>query len=108
MSASTASPGHVTVVSLPGDLTSTNAVESKARLTAAAETLEQMTGPVREVRIELLRARMIDSVGLNLLVSVIKRVTAANGSVTLVVSATSVERILTFTRLNQIARVVRA
>ncbi len=50
---------------------------------------------------------MVDSVGLNLLVTVIKQTKRAGGSVTLRVGSQNVERTFRFTRLDAHATVVR-
>lgn len=94
-------------VALPGDLTSTTVAEARPLLAQAVDRVEQQPAGARTLRIDMMGARMIDSVGLNTLVGVIKRVRGFGGEVTVVISHASVERILTFTRLNTLVRVLR-
>lgn len=93
-------------VTIAGDLTSTSVGEAQVALSSGCDRIEAPGASHRVLRIDLRKARMVDSVGLNLLVGVIKRVRAVGGRTELLVAATNVERILTFTRLHQIARVI--
>ena len=93
-------------VTLAGDLSSTTAEAARAALHAAVEA-DGGAGGARALRIELPTARLIDSVGLNVLVGIIKRVRASGGEVTIAVAHPSVERILTFTRLTTLIRLER-
>jgi anti-anti-sigma factor len=61
----------------------------------------------RTVEIDLRRASMVDSVGLNLLVAVLKKAKALGSRTRFVISDNSVARIFQFTRLNEHADVVR-
>lgn len=99
--------GASATITLPGDLTSSTVGDARVVLTAACERLEAPGSALRVLCIDLRRAQMVDSVGLNLLVGTIKRVRAIGGRTELLVRATNVERILMFTRLHQIAQVVR-
>lgn len=106
-SSTTAYAGSSATITLPGDLTSSTVGDARVVLTAGCERLEAPGSTLRVLRIDLRRAQMVDSVGLNLLVGTIKRVRAIGGRTELLVRATNVERVLTFTRLHQIAQVVR-
>lgn len=94
-------------VAIPGDLTSTTVAEARVALLAAIERLEEQSSGPRVLHIELTGARMIDSVGLNTLVGVVKRMRAMEGEVVVEIAHPSVERILTFTRLTALIRLER-
>lgn len=84
-----------------GDLTSTTAAAYRAvidqKLSAA--------GTWTLIELDLRAARMVDSVGLNLLVSVIKGVKEKGGSVRILISHPNIQRILAFTRIDKHAEV---
>lgn len=85
------------------DLLSTNAAEFREKiageLAAAAATKPGI------VEIDLRGARMIDSVGLNLLVMVIKKAQSWQGRTRLIVDDANVRRTLQFTRLDNHAEI---
>lgn len=56
--------------------------------------------------LDLRAARIVDSVGLNLIVSVVRAARPAGRSVRLLISHQNVKRVLTFTRIDQHAEVV--
>lgn len=91
------------VVHIPGDILSTNAETVRDFIFSELGA----SGTLRDVTIDLSRAVMVDSVGLNLLVTVIKQTKRAGGSVTLRVGSQNVERTFRFTRLDAHATVVR-
>lgn len=57
--------------------------------------------------IDLRACRLVDSVGLNLIVSIIKQGRTRSVSIRLLVAHPNLHRILTFTRLGQHAEIVR-
>lgn len=84
-----------------GDILSTNAEE---RVGALAEEIAQR--PVcSRLTIDLRSARMIDSMGLNALLSVIKKARADGAEVTLEISSRSIERLFRLSHLDAIADV---
>lgn len=87
-----------------GDVLSTTTESLRPSLDAAL--LNLTAGQVLEL--DLRAARMIDSVGLNLLVTVIKKTKAAGGTVRIRISQPGVQRILQFSRLHQHAEIVTA
>ena len=91
-------------LSVPGDILSTNAEDLRSRLFADLKNSDGMLGLVE---VDLSRASMVDSVGLNLLVSIIKYVKGRNGSVRFLVGNSNVERTFRFTRLDSQAEIVR-
>lgn len=85
----------------PGDILSTNAESIRPELFAACEDLS----PGSVIQLDLRAARMIDSVGLNLIVSLIRQVKGKDASIQILVSNKAVHRMMTFTRIDQHARV---
>lgn len=89
---------------IQGDLLSTNAAAMRSQLEAflAAST----GGPGWGVlELDLRRAAMVDSVGLNFLVSLHKRLAADGKRMRVLIASESVRRILRFTRLDQYVEV---
>lgn len=91
-------------LSIPGDILSTNAEDLRHRLFAE---LKAAVGDPGLVEVDLSRASMVDSVGLNLLVSIIKRVKTHGGAVRFLVGNNNVERTFRFTRLDSQAEIFR-
>lgn len=94
----------VLVLNVMGNILSTNAEEIRSSMFA---DLNKSSARLGCVEIDLSRAAMVDSVGLNLLVSVIKHVKSRSGSIRLLVGSNSVERTFRFTRLDTQAQLVR-
>ncbi len=88
-----------------GDLLSTTAVGERDQMFSALDACA--ADPPDEVEVDLRGARMVDSVGLNLLVAVIKRVSAWNVRPRILISDANVLRTFQFTRLDSQAEVVR-
>jgi len=94
-------------VTVHGDLTSTNAEIVR---TEAFRVLDPAAGRLtagQSFTLNLSGARMVDSVGLNLIVSILKAVQQAGGSMTLVYSNPNVHRTLLFTRLDRHLKLTR-
>ncbi|MFA5263366.1 MAG: STAS domain-containing protein [Opitutaceae bacterium] len=90
---------------VPGDLTSTTVPAFRAEVDQKlAQTVKDSPG-LSLVEIDLKGARMVDSVGLNLLVSVIKQVKDRGGAVRILIAHPNIQRILTFTRIDKHAEV---
>lgn len=87
----------------PGEITSTNESAFRAQID---QLIAAAPAGWRVLMIDLQATRMIDSKGLNLLVSVVKRLRAENRGVQLVGPQPAVRRIIAFTRLDRHAAVV--
>lgn len=98
---SPASATRVCVAS--GDVVSTTIEDLRQRLDAVSSG----AAANQPLEIDLRATRLIDSVGLNLLVTVIKREQAGQRPVLIRVGHASVERILQFTRLDRHATIRR-
>lgn len=85
-----------------GDLLSTNAEQRYAEL---SELLKQHADKREHVRIDLGTAKMIDSVGLNLLLGLVRQVRESGETVSLRITSASVNRVLTFSHFNRIAEI---
>jgi anti-anti-sigma factor len=98
------SKGGLLTLRVPENLVSTSAArfreEFSRQLDAAAAACPVL------VEVNLSGARFVDSVGLNLLVTVIKRVGAWGGKTRLQVDDPNVNRTLRFTRLDAHAEIV--
>jgi anti-anti-sigma factor len=104
---STAKPQPGTVsFSLAGDLLSTNAQAVRSELEQLLASAAAAPGHLKVFEADLRKAQMIDSVGLNLLVWLIKSVRGRDARLRLLISSVHVERTLKFTRLDQQAEVV--
>lgn len=95
-------------ISLPGDVLSTNSESFRKQIFGAIETTQATSFSIEHVEIDLARASMVDSVGLNLLVSIMKTVKAHKAAMRFIVGNASVERTFQFTRLNLQAEVLRS
>jgi len=93
-------PTKTLKIEVPGDILSTNAETTRKEFFGILEAETVARSPWERCVIDLRNAKMIDSVGLNLLVSVIKFLKARNATIVAEITSTSVQRALLFTRLN--------
>jgi anti-sigma B factor antagonist len=99
-------PGSLSLLCMvPGDLTSTTAPSFRAEVEQKLAAAAKENPSLSLVEIDLKGARMVDSVGLNLLVSVIKQVKDRGGAVRILIAHPNIQRILTFTRIDKHAEV---
>jgi anti-anti-sigma factor len=97
---------RVVKVSLPDNILSTNAHEVRARLATALSEPRAAEGSIDVFELDITGAQMVDSVGLNLLVWLLKAVRERRARLRLIVASFHVERTLQFTRLDQQVEVV--
>lgn len=89
-----------------GDVLSTNVARNRDEVTAMFSNRE-VEGPGWDTLIlDLQRARMVDSAGLNLIVSLIKKVQPRKPAIEAHVSDRTLHRLLQFTRLDRYLKVV--
>jgi len=93
-------------VSLDGNILNTNAQDVRVQLSKALGDPRSAAGSLEVFELDVTRAEMIDSVGLNLIVWLLKAVRERRGRLRLLVGSVHVERTLQFTRLDQQAEVV--
>lgn len=91
---------------VPGDLLSTNAAATRSQLDAFLADGGR-PGVWTVLELDLRHASMVDSVGLNFLVSLHKRLAADGKRLRVLVLSESVQRILRFTRLDQYVEVAQ-
>jgi len=94
-------------ISVPGDILSTNVENLRIAAFALLDDPGVAQGAIRVVEVDLRRASMVDSMGLNLLVSIIRAAKKIGASVRLVVSNNNVMRTLQFTRFHAHAEIRR-
>jgi anti-anti-sigma factor len=86
---------------VPGDLLSTTADPVRTQLNSLLESAERSGTNWTVFNLDLGAALMVDSVGLNLVVTLLKRVQKHGAKLRIHYSNASVARIFTFTRLDQ-------
>ncbi|MDQ8184779.1 STAS domain-containing protein [Pelagicoccus sp. SDUM812002] len=85
-----------------GDIVSTNASLHWSRI----ESIIQNVSENGILNLDLRASRLVDSVGLNVIVKAIKTVAARKARVRMLIGNNSLKRICTFTRLDQKAEIV--
>ena len=88
-------------VIIPGDILSTNADVLRDELFALLESEAVRTGAWKTLHLDLTGAQMVDSVGLNLIVSVVRTVKARQGKVAAKIRSANIRRTFQFTRLDK-------
>lgn len=94
-------------VTLPGDILSTNASALRDELFGLLQSAEVNRADWTTLRLDLTHARMIDSVGLNLIVAVIRALKAQNRKAQAVLANRNILRTFQFTRLDQQLEVIQ-
>ena len=89
----------------PGDVLSTTAEDLRASLDQLLQSPAALAGSFQYFDADLRAARMVDSVGLNLLVWLWRVVTARGGRLRLRISSSDIDRTFRFTRLSDRAEV---
>jgi anti-anti-sigma factor len=92
---------------VPGDLLSTNADALRTEAFALLQPGDGLAEPWTKFVLDLSSARMIDSVGLNLVVALLKRVQKRGARMQVVYSCPHVLRTFAFTRLDQHVEMVK-
>ncbi len=92
---------RVFTVALPGDLVSTNADQIRAQLGDVLDGDAAKKPAWDTLRLELNRAQMVDSVGLNLVVSLLRAVQRRPGKMQVTYTSPNVLRTFQFTRLDR-------
>ncbi|HXG46740.1 MAG TPA: STAS domain-containing protein [Methylomirabilota bacterium] len=93
-------PSKTLTLTVPGDILSTNADQLRQEIQRLLESEAVHLAAWDVLKLDLKGAAMIDSVGLNLLVSLIKTARARNARTVAVISSSNIQRSLVFTRLD--------
>ena len=101
-------PPATVLLEITGDLTSGTVVQAHRAFLQGVKASTEQQRVWHTLRVDLTHARMVDSVGLNFLVSIIKRMRAEERGVELVVSHPSVIRALSFSRLDSQVTMLKA
>ena len=88
-------------VGIPGDVLSSKVEELRQSVFGVLESVEVKRANWSTLRLDLTAAKMVDSAGLNLIVSIIKAVKARGGQVRATVGNPNVYRTFIFTRLDK-------
>lgn len=98
---------HTLAITIPGDLTSTSVREYGAEIDLALTGPPGAAAPWKIVTLNLAAAKMVDSMGLNLIVKILKAAQSAGGRLQIVFGNPNVHRTLLFTRLDRHAELVK-
>lgn len=93
------------VVTLPGDLLSTNAEQTR---TEVLGVLQSAAPGWETFKLDLRAAKMVDSVGLNLIVAIYKETQKKRAKMAVVISNPNIQRTFLFTRLDKHLQVIMA
>ena len=96
------------IVTLEGDLLSTNVELARQEMFGLLESPAIREAQWDVLRLDLRAAKMIDSAGLNLIVALIKHVRTRGGRVISNISSPSIQRTFVFTRLDKQLELVAA
>jgi len=90
----------ILTVTIAGDLTSTTAERLRADIHALCDTPPEKT-VWRLLRLDLASAKMVDSVGLNFIITILKAVQKHGAKMQIVYANPNVHRTFLFTRLDK-------
>lgn len=93
---------------IPGDILSTNADQIRKEISSIMESPSVKTSGWTTLKLDLTAAKMIDSVGLNLIVSLYKEAKKANAKTVAAISNPNIQRTFLFTRLDTHIQVLMA
>lgn len=97
---------HTLQLQIPGDITSTTAPSLRNELFALLEReFSSKNQAWQTLHLDLSSAKMVDSVGLNLLVSIIRLATEHSRKICCTVASRHVHRTMLFTRLDSMMQV---
>ncbi len=97
-------PHQPILISSPGDLLSTTTEHFRVRADASLESGTSF--PEKSIEIDLRLANMVDSVGLNAIVAIIRKAKAMGRAVRIQVASQHLYRVLVFTRLDRQAEIL--
>ena len=92
---------------IPGDLVNTNVDSVRATSAEFLDPAKFPPGSCRVLRVNLATAKMVDSVGLNLIVTLLKRARERNAQMEVSYSNPNVLRTFAFTRLDRQLKMIK-
>lgn len=95
-------------ISVPGNLMSTNADQFRAGAVSAMDAQSIANREWLGVEIDLTAAQMVDSAGLNAIISLIRRLNSDGKKTLIHVRNPHVYRVFLFTRLDSLAEIIRS
>ena len=98
---------HVLHIHLPGDVLSTGVHQIREQMDRIFEKPEVVASKWALLNLDLSAARIIDSMGLNFLVGMLKFVNGKGAKMRITIQDSNLDRLLRFTRLHEHAEVVR-
>ena len=99
---------HVLSIVIPGDLTSTTVREFNAEIETALTVPPGQAPSWKSISLNLIAAKMVDSMGLNLIVTIFKTAQKAGAKMQVIYSDPNVHRTFVFTRLDQHVTLLKA
>jgi len=99
---------EVLQISIPRDVLSTGVRDLYDQLHVVQSNQQVQQTPWRVLELDLTRAKMIDSMGLNYVVHILKWAKERNARTRILIRDNNLDRLLRFTRMNEHAEVVRA
>ncbi|OIO59348.1 MAG: hypothetical protein COZ46_02620 [Verrucomicrobia bacterium CG_4_10_14_3_um_filter_43_23] len=88
-------------ISIPGDISSTNASEVQASIIQIVETKNVWQNKWNHLKIDLTRAEIIDSLGINVLINVQRKVKNRPCDIEIVIASSTILQLLSYTRIDQ-------
>jgi len=88
-------------ITVPGDVLSTNADALREKIFGLLESPAVRLGAWDTLSLDLSAAKMVDSVGLNLLVALVRAVKSRQAKIRAIIKSPNIHRTLLFTRLDR-------
>ena len=98
----------ILTVTIRGDLVSTTADQVRGQMTALLEAPNPPDAGWKLFRLDLVSAKMVDSVGLNFIVTILKAVQKNGAKMQVLYANQNVHRTFLFTRLDKHVELVKA
>ena len=99
---------RVLSIVIPGDLVSTAVKEINTEIETALAVPPGKAAAWQSISLNLIAAKMVDSMGLNLIVSIFKTAQKAGAKMQVIYSDPNVHRTFVFTRLDQHVTLLKA
>jgi anti-anti-sigma factor len=99
---------HSLEITIPGDIVSTNADQVRTDIMALLESEPVVASKFTMLKLDMSAAKMVDSVGLNLIVGVYKEAKKRNAATAAVLTSPNIQRTFYFTRLDTHIQVIMA